>query len=107
MTFHQGSFYSCLVRVKGLEPPRRGHKILSLTRLPISPYPQIFSFLIDCCFQQYGSSKKWSTSQVFSQKAAKNLSQAVSQKVDENLSQAISQEVDENLSHSNGEEKQL
>ena len=30
-----------LVRMRGLEPPRRGHKILSLTRLPVSPHPQI------------------------------------------------------------------
>ena len=30
----------CLVRMRGLEPPRRGHKILSLTRLPVSPHPQ-------------------------------------------------------------------
>ena len=30
-----------LVRVKGLEPSRRRHQILSLARLPIPPYPHI------------------------------------------------------------------
>ena len=47
-TFHQGSFYSCLVRVTGLEPARRRrHKNLNLTRLPISPHPLIaFLFLL-------------------------------------------------------------
>ncbi len=28
-----------LVRLKGLEPPRRRHQILSLARLPIPPQP--------------------------------------------------------------------
>ena len=28
-----------LVRVKGLEPPRTRHQILSLARLPVPPYP--------------------------------------------------------------------
>ena len=41
-----------MVRMKGLEPPRRGHKILSLTRLPVSPHPLLarnFAF----CFEEY------------------------------------------------------
>ena len=29
-----------LVRLKGLEPPRRRHQILSLARLPIPPQPR-------------------------------------------------------------------
>ena len=28
------------MREKGLEPPRLGHQILSLARLPIPPFPQ-------------------------------------------------------------------
>ena len=32
-----GSDFCCLVHLKGLEPSRRGHQILSLARLPIPP----------------------------------------------------------------------
>ena len=32
-----------LVRVKGLEPPRRRHMILSHTRLPVTPHPDLNS----------------------------------------------------------------
>ncbi len=31
------------MRITGLEPARRRHQILNLARLPIPPYPQIFS----------------------------------------------------------------
>ena len=34
---------SFFLREKGLEPPRHGHQILSLARLPIPPFP-----LIEC-----------------------------------------------------------
>ncbi len=41
-----GSDFYCLVRLKGLEPPRRRHQILSLARLPISPQPHIKFFAV-------------------------------------------------------------
>ena len=37
------AFCRFLVRITGLEPARRRHQILNLARLPIPPYPQIFS----------------------------------------------------------------
>ena len=33
-----------MVRMKGVEPPRRRRQILSLVRLPIPPHPRIFYF---------------------------------------------------------------
>ena len=41
--FSAGLSMDILVRITGLEPARHGHQILNLARLPIPPYPQIFS----------------------------------------------------------------
>ena len=54
-----GSDFYCLVRLKGLEPPRRRHQILSLARLPISPQPQNNTYIF------YHIRFKLSTEKVF------------------------------------------
>lgn len=47
MNFYQGSFYSCLVRMTGLEPAQPcDHKILNLARLPIPPHPHATEFIL-------------------------------------------------------------
>ena len=52
LTWCLGSYYSGMVRMRGLEPPRRGHKILSLTRLPVSPHPHFkFKIKLSCPYR--------------------------------------------------------
>ena len=39
-----------LVRMKGLEPPRRWHWFLRPARLPVPPHPHILLFLTNDCY---------------------------------------------------------